>query len=1404
MATTSVTAGTYGGATAVPTLTIDAFGRVTAAGFAAISGLDASVIATGTLATARLGSIPASSISGNISTANGGSQWTSSAANIYFSTGSVGIGTATPAALLDVAGGARSTSHALVGNGTLTLNAPASGNYSLAFPNNGGANGQVLTSLGNGTLAWASAAGSGTVTSLVAGAGLSGGTITTAGTISLANTSVTATTYGSLANFIPWFVVNSQGQLTSAGSTAVGGLDGSTITTGTLPIARLGIIPASSVSGVLANGSTILAADGTAAAPGFAFNNKTNTGIYRPGGATIAISTNGTEALRIDSGGNVGIGTTSPSYILDVNGGAATANVYPVHGFGNATSNGVFLVADNLNTSSHQAGLQIRNQGSRIWTIGDDFNTNATDDLFFYRTGANPYVVFTNGGNVGIGTTSPGAPLDVHVGSPGNGNLIAQFGTSVSPRIQFFDELIASSLGPELNFVSGNPAKISASSLAIDIAGNVTMGSSTQTGSQWTHSGNSEVDLYVYGKVNAGINGDAIYGSNGNYKMDLQTNGTTALTIDTAQRVGIGTTVPIVLLDVAGNSRSWTHALVGNGTVTLAPPSSGTYTLTLPASPGTAGFALVTNGSGALSWGTFGGGGGNGGTVTSIALGTGLTGGPITTAGTIALGTTGVAATTYGSLGTFIPFFTVNAEGQLTSAGSTAINNLNASVISSGVLSASNGGTGMSTAAAGNGQFLIGNGSGFSLGTLQVSGGLTQTVGSGAIALTTNGTFSNTANTLVMRDSSGNFSAGKITSGSLALGTLGFVTLNGPASGSSYALTFPQGAGTSGQVLASLGGGTLGWSVMGGGGQWTSGSMGIYYTGGSVGIGTSTLATMLTVNGDATINGMTVGLGSGMFASNTVIGQTALQSNSTGAQNTAVGQTALSGNSTGSQNTAVGKGALSGNGTGSYNVAVGFQALFSGNGSRNLGLGPLALKSTNGTDNVAVGYQAGNDVTAGSENIFIGSFPTTGVGITSGTNNILLGYDVRPSLQTGNNQLNIGNLIYATGLSSGTVAASGSIGIGTSAMLANLHVVGNSTGTFGAIAGFDKMPAIFSSNSSSGFNAVALNNSSGSSAANEIIFDAVGVPRWFIGNDSNNNGTQDFWIWDAFAGGGVPRFYINSAGSVGIGTATPQYGLDVSGTARATALTLTNTASVTLAAQAGASYTLTLPSTAPSSGQVMQSDGSGNLSWQNVSGSSGLNYQEFTASGTWTKPSSGNLATVECWGGGGGGGAVSGSNPAGGGGGGYFEKRFKFANLPSSVSVTIGTGGVGGASPAAGTSTTFGTFGTAAGGNAAFAGTPGSGGAYSSNYANASVYSGGKGGSSSASADSAIWGGGGGGGCNGTIPTQSGASENGGAGGASSCSSGSGSNGVAPGGGGGAGSTGGGSGANGACRITVW
>lgn len=79
------------------------------------------------------------------------------------------------------------------------------------------------------------------------------------------------------------------------------------------------------------------------------------------------------------------------------------------------------------------------------------------------------------------------------------------------------------------------------------------------------------------------------------------------------------------------------------------------------------------------------------GGVTLINTGTGLSGGPITSTGTILIANTTVAANTYGSA-SVVPVFAVNAQGQLTSVTDTSIA-ISTSQVTSGTLAVARGGT---------------------------------------------------------------------------------------------------------------------------------------------------------------------------------------------------------------------------------------------------------------------------------------------------------------------------------------------------------------------------------------------------------------------------------------------------------------------------------------------------------------------------------------------------------------------------------------------------------------------------------------------------------------------------------------------------------------------------------------
>ncbi len=244
--------------------------------------------------------------------------------------------------------------------------------------------------------------------------------------------------------------------------------------------------------------------------------------------------------------------------------------------------------------------------------------------------------------------------------------------------------------------------------------------------------------------------------------------------------------------------------------------------------------------------------------------------------------------------------------------------------------------------------------------------------------------------------------------------------------------------------------------------------------------------------------------------------------------------------------------------------------------------------------------------------------------------------------------------------------------------------------------------------------------------------------------------------------------------------------------------------------------TWTLPTADGTSGQFLQTNGSGQLAFATPSGV-GNSYTEFLASGTWTKPAGVTWIYVEAIGGGGGGrSSAFGGNTCTGGGGGEFTSQLMLAStVGATVSVTVGAGGaggtVGGADGSAGAASSFGSVVTARGGLGGSAlssnspGLPGAGGSVASSgllFPQA-----GFGGPSNGVGGNTIYGGAGGGGCNGSATRAGGTSTYGGAGGAGGTSGGvgPGAAGSVPGGGGGAsGDSVSAAGAGGAGRVRVW
>src|SRR5262249_14291306 len=132
-----------------------------------------------------------------------------------------------------------------------------------------------------------------------------------------------------------------------------------------------------------------------------------------------------------------------------------------------------------------------------------------------------------------------------------------------------------------------------------------------------------------------------------------------------------------------------------------------------------------------------------------------------------------------------------------------------------------------------------------------------------------------------------------------------------------------------------------------------------------------------------------------------------------GDYNIAIGWRASDATAAGIDNVAIGSDALGANTSGSSNVAIGGNDLLSSDeDSRQVGIGKDALKMNTGGGNIAIGFQAGDSITTGYNNLLIGTnVDTPAVGTANWLN---IGDSIFGDLST--DKISIGTTTITTAL----------------------------------------------------------------------------------------------------------------------------------------------------------------------------------------------------------------------------------------------------------------------------------------------------------------------------------------------------------------------------------------------------
>jgi len=239
-----------------------------------------------------------------------------------------------------------------------------------------------------------------------------------------------------------------------------------------------------------------IAIDGrNASTPGLCEKGDVDTGIFWPAANSLSVTTGGTERMRIDSSGNVGIGTTSPgNFQLNINGSGDGGRQLKVEG---PSVNGL---------------MRFSNSTSQDYSIG----INSTSFIIYDDTADTYRMVVDSSGKVGIGVTNP--LMNLHLSDSGDTGIQITKDGSVASRIK----TVSGALAIGVDGANGDTER-----MRINSSGNLLVGTTAGSFSAKLTVENSSSYTFESRRTGTGSEGHVVFRNANGAVGSIFTNGST-------------------------------------------------------------------------------------------------------------------------------------------------------------------------------------------------------------------------------------------------------------------------------------------------------------------------------------------------------------------------------------------------------------------------------------------------------------------------------------------------------------------------------------------------------------------------------------------------------------------------------------------------------------------------------------------------------------------------------------------------------------------------------------------------------------------------------------------------------------------------------------------------------------